>query len=232
MLTGLNFPGAIGKQRQQDRKLRAMKADDRKKEILDCAKKLFSKQGYYETHISHIIQEAKIARGTVYQYFDNKDDIFVTLVDNYFTKWRKMVSIQQANIDLKEISAKVFFQHRIRQTFFFLAEDSDLCNIALRVGLGLPDKVSMMVDRFDKKITDLIAEDIKMGQQFKKVRDSLDVEITAVILTGALLRTAYHYFVKKKRMKGYSKNHIEQITDEFINIFMAGVFTPKYNSNN
>jgi AcrR family transcriptional regulator len=201
-----------------------MKAIDRKREILVCAKKLFSKRGYYETHISHIIEEAKIARGTIYQYFSNKDDIFITLLEDYFTKWRNMVSIQQADIDLKKINAKAYFQHRIRQTFFFLAEDSDLCNIALRVGLGLPEKVSMMVDRFDKKITDLIAEDIKIGQQFNKIRSTLDVEIAAITLTGALLRTAHYYFAAKKRMKNYSDNEIEQIADEFINIFMTGIF--------
>lgn len=204
-----------------------MKADERKNAILDCAKRLFSRQGYYETHISHIIQEAKIARGTVYQYFDNKDDIFITLVEDYYTKWRNMVSIEQANIDLKAISAKAYFQHRIRQTLIFMAEDSDLCNIALRVGLGLPEKVSMLVERFDKKITSLIAEDIKIGQQFGKVRDALNVEVTAVMLTGALLRTAYHCFVKKKKKKGYSKKEIEKITSEFIDIFMTGIFTPK-----
>jgi AcrR family transcriptional regulator len=207
-----------------------MKADERKKAILDCAKKLFSKQGYYETHISHIIQEAKIARGTVYQYFDNKDDIFITLVEDYYSKWRSMVSIEQANIDPNAISAKAYFQHRVRQTLFFLAEDSDLCNIALRVGLGLPEKVSILLDRFDKKITSLITEDLKMGQQFNKVRDTLNIEVTAVMLTGALLRTAYHFFVKKKKKKGYSKKEIEKISDEFSDIFMAGLFIPKEKS--
>lgn len=204
-----------------------MKADERKRAILNCAKMLFSKQGYYETHISHIIQEAKIARGTVYQYFDNKDDIFITLVEDYYSRWRSMVSIEQADIDLNDISAKAYFQHRIRQTLFFMAEDSDLCNIALRVGLGLPEKVSMLIDRFDNKITSLIAEDLKIGQQFKKVRHTLNVEVTAVMLTGALLRTAYHYFVKKKKKKGYSKKEIEKISDEFIDIFMTGLFTPR-----
>jgi AcrR family transcriptional regulator len=204
-----------------------MKADERKKAILECAKTLFSKQGYYETHISHIIQEAKIARGTVYQYFDNKDDIFITLVEDYYSRWRNMVSIEQADIDLNDISAKAYFQHRIRQTLFFMAEDSDLCNIALRVGLGLPEKVSMLIDRFDKRITSLIAEDLKLGQQFQKVRDSLNVEVTAVMLTGALLRTAFHFFVKKKKKKGYTKKEIEKISDEFIDIFMSGLFTPR-----
>lgn len=204
-----------------------MKADERKKEILDCAKKLFSRQGYYQTHISDIIKEAKIARGTVYQYFDNKDDIFITLVEDFFTNWKNIVSFEQANIDLNGISAKAYFRHRIKQTLLFLAEDSDLCNIALRMGLGLPEKVSILIDRFDKKITDLIAEDLKFGQEYKTIRSTLNVESTAIVLTGALLRTAYHNFVRKKKQKGYSTKEIEKITEEFIDIFLTGIFTPR-----
>jgi AcrR family transcriptional regulator len=204
-----------------------MKADERKKAILYYAKKLFSRQGYYQTHISHIIEEAKIARGTVYQYFDNKDDIFVTLLEDYFTEWKNIVSFNQANIDLNDVSAKAYFQHRIRQTLFFLAEDSDLCNIALRVGLGLPEKISKLIDQFDKKIASIVVEDLKIGQQFKTVRDTINVETTAVMLTGALLRTAYHYFVKKRKKKGYSKKEIEKIADEFTGIFLPGILTPR-----
>jgi AcrR family transcriptional regulator len=204
-----------------------MKANDRKKAILDCAKRLFSRQGYYETHISHIVQEAKIARGTVYQYFDNKDDVFITLLEEFYTKWRNLVSFEQSNNDLDDISAKAYFQHRIRQTLLFLAEDPDLCNIAVRIGQGLPEKVSMLTDRFRKKIAGMIADDLKIGQQYKMVRDTLNVESTAEMLTGALLRTAYYYFVKKKKKNGYSKKEIEKITVEFVDVFVPGIFTPR-----
>jgi AcrR family transcriptional regulator len=204
-----------------------MKADARKKAILDCAKKLFSRQGYYQTHISHITKEAKIARGTVYQYFDNKDDIFITLLDNFYEKWRNIVSLEQANLNLEKISAKIYFQHRIRQTLLFLSEDADLCNIALRMGVGLPEKVSMLTDRFFKKITSMIAQDLRLGQQFNTVRDTLNVEHTAVMLTGALLRTGYHYFVKKRKKRGYSQEEIEKITNEFTDVFLPGIFQPR-----
>ena len=49
-----------------------MKADERRQMLLDRAKKLFSQRGYYETQISDIIKNAKIARGTLYQYFKDR----------------------------------------------------------------------------------------------------------------------------------------------------------------
>jgi len=201
-----------------------MKADERKDAILDCAKRLFSRQGYYQTHISDIIKEAQIARGTVYQYFNNKDDIFVTLVDDFLEKWINMVSFERAKIDLNTISPKGFFRHRIKQTLVFLSEDADLCNIALRIGLGLPEKVSIMINRFEQRIVDLIAEDLKFGQELRNVRNTINIETTATALTGALLRTAHYYFVRKKKQKGYTQTEIDTITEDFIDIFVPGIF--------
>lgn len=204
-----------------------MKADERKASILNCAKKLFSRNGYYQTHISDIIKEAKIARGTVYQYFNNKDDIYVTIVDTFYEQWKEMFSFKVANIDYNTISAKDYFRHRIRQTLIFLSQDADLCNIALRVGLGLPENMSQTINLFESRIMGIIADDLRLGQMQKMVRDDIDIETTAAIFTGALLRIAHEYFVKKRKTKGYTKTEIEQITDDLVNVFTQGVFVPK-----
>ncbi len=204
-----------------------MKADERKEAILKCAIRLFSNQGYYQTHISDIINEAQIARGTVYQYFNNKDDIFITIVDTFYDKWINMVSFELAKIDFNSISAKDYFRHRIRQTLNFFSLDPDLCNIALRMGIGLPEKVSQTISRFEKRIMGIIADDLKLGQQNSNIRTTINVELTAACLTGALLRIAHHYFVKKRKQKGYTKKEIDAITDDFISVFISGVFVPR-----
>ncbi len=204
-----------------------MKADERKDSILKCAKKLFSEHGYYQTHISDIIREAKIARGTVYQYFENKDDIFITLVDTFYEKWKTMVSFEIARIDYNTISAKDYFRHRIRQTLIFLSKDVHLCNIALRVGLGLPDNVSQTIRLFENRIVGIIADDLRLGQQQNNVRTAIEVDTTAAILTGALLRTAHEFFVVKKKARGYTKKEIDKITDDFVNIFTEGLFVSR-----
>lgn len=204
-----------------------MKADERKEAILTCAKKLFSNQGYYQTHISDIIKEAQIARGTVYQYFNNKDDIFITIVDTFYDRWKDMVSFELAKIDFNTISAKDYFRHRIRQTLLFLSKDSDLCNIALRMGVGLPEKVSQTINRFEERTMRIIADDLRLGQAQNNITKDINVEVTATALTGALLRIAHHFFVKKRKPKGYTKKEIDTLTDDFVNVYVKGIFTPR-----
>jgi AcrR family transcriptional regulator len=69
-----------------------MDADQRKRQILECAKKLFAQKGYYQTQISDIQQAAGVARGTIYQYFKNKDDIFMTILENLHLEMRDIIS--------------------------------------------------------------------------------------------------------------------------------------------
>ncbi len=67
-----------------------MKAVERKQLILDRAKHLFSLKGYYNTQISDIVDDAKIARGTVYQYFRNKKEILyaITTTGKNMSPWK------------------------------------------------------------------------------------------------------------------------------------------------
>lgn len=53
----------------------------RKNEILAIAERLFSVQGFDKTSINDILQEAKIARGTLYYYFESKEAIMDTLIE-------------------------------------------------------------------------------------------------------------------------------------------------------
>ncbi len=44
--------------------------------LVETAKKVFSERGYHNAQISHIIDEAGVARGTFYLYFKSKEEIF------------------------------------------------------------------------------------------------------------------------------------------------------------
>lgn len=49
--------------------------------LINAAKKEFSRVPFYEASIANIIKDAGIPRGSFYQYFDDKEDIFYFLLD-------------------------------------------------------------------------------------------------------------------------------------------------------
>lgn len=199
-----------------------MKAEERKTRILNCAKKLFSKNGYYNTQISDIINDAKIARGTVYQYFKNKEDIFVTLLENYYKEWEKTIKIKSDDFDIKRITGPDFLRYRLKNTLLFFQNDHELCNIMLRMGIGLPGNLDLVPKRLEMNIIKIIIKDLNLGKKNNNLHKEINIELTANLLVGALLRTAYYYFVMKR--DEYSESDIDQMTEEMATVFIPGIF--------
>lgn len=54
--------------------------------IIESALDSFSKQGFDSTAISAIARKANIANGTIYLYFDNKEDLFQSVVEEAVSK--------------------------------------------------------------------------------------------------------------------------------------------------
>ena len=199
-----------------------MNAEERKKHILDCAKRLFARNGYYNTQISDIVTEADIARGTVYQYFENKDDIFITLMENLYRDWQIKISTFLDDVDLAAINPRDYFHHRIRSTLEFFASDPDLCNIVLRMGLGLNEKFETLVKRFEKKIYALIIGDLELGIRNGHIPGDLNVDLMAVIITGGIFHTAYQFFSGKGKKK--TGEEVDRLAGEIVDIFSRKIF--------
>ncbi len=199
-----------------------MKAEDRKALILECSKQLFSEHGYHKTQISDIITRAKIARGTVYQYFKNKDDIFITLLENYFHEWRRILVRRDYELDFTTISPVEFLKHRIRTTLQFFADDHELCNIVLRMGVGLHESIEKVINKLERDILDIVKNEIRFGQRTRNVDENMDTDLAATVLGGAVLKAAHFYFVQERDR--FRDKSVDDIAEGITRIFAPGLF--------
>ena len=55
--------------------------EERRKELIDTAERLFIAEGYDQTAISDIVKEVNVSQGAFYYYFDSKDDVLVAVVE-------------------------------------------------------------------------------------------------------------------------------------------------------
>jgi TetR/AcrR family transcriptional regulator, fatty acid metabolism regulator protein len=49
--------------------------------IIAAATKVFARKGFFHAKVSDIAREAQVADGTIYLYFENKDDILISLFE-------------------------------------------------------------------------------------------------------------------------------------------------------
>ncbi len=57
------------------------KNNEKYHKIIEAATKVFARKGFYKAKISEIASEAQVADGTIYIYFENKDDILICLFE-------------------------------------------------------------------------------------------------------------------------------------------------------
>ena len=60
-----------------------MEADKIKESIKRAAQELFRKFGYHKTSVNEIAKKAKIAKATIYKYFDSKETVLHALLMDY-----------------------------------------------------------------------------------------------------------------------------------------------------
>lgn len=58
------------------------KGPDKRQRILDAALKVFAERGFYNAKVSEVARAAGVADGTIYLYFENKDDLLIQLFED------------------------------------------------------------------------------------------------------------------------------------------------------
>jgi AcrR family transcriptional regulator len=66
--------------------------EERKRSILEAAKKIFKKKGYEAFVMQDVIDAVDLSRGGVYSYFSNKEDLFLSILGSLDEKYQEEVN--------------------------------------------------------------------------------------------------------------------------------------------
>lgn len=72
--------------------------DEKRRQIIEGAIKVFNKKGYHKATVREIAREAKIGLGSVYDYVHSKDDILYLFFENYVNTFFDKVKSRTSQI--------------------------------------------------------------------------------------------------------------------------------------
>jgi len=81
--------------------------EERRLEILDCAKSLFISQGYDRTAVSDIANTLGISQGLVYHYFESKTDLLYAVIDEIVAEQSKALFETALKDDGRDAAARL-----------------------------------------------------------------------------------------------------------------------------
>jgi len=163
--------------------------------ILDAAVKTFAQTGYHRTRVSDIAREAGVADGTVYIYFENKEDILVTLFQDLMLRFVEdlcceLMQCRDANEKLK----KIITYHLT--TLANRPDQAKVTQIELRqIDQAINEGISKPLKGYFYVIEEVIEEGKKQGLY----RRNLDTRTARKVVFGGIDEVVTCWVMSKKR---------------------------------
>jgi AcrR family transcriptional regulator len=84
--------------------------DEKRRQIIEGAMKVFNKKGYHKATVREIAEEARIGLGSVYDYVHSKDDILYLFFENYVNTFFDKVKSRASQISDPLLRLEVTFR--------------------------------------------------------------------------------------------------------------------------
>ncbi|HLZ86943.1 MAG TPA: TetR/AcrR family transcriptional regulator [Puia sp.] len=173
-----------------------------KDRILDTASRLFYDQGYHVTGINQIIEEADIARASLYNHYPSKTDLLLAYLDRTHEEWFRELDLYLAPLASPREKLLALFDYRIQRQQKLkykgchfnkiTAETSDDEQVARRV--------KMHKERFRQYILHLVKQtDHRRLLDNDTLTDNLFLLLEGGIAVGAMFRSS-EYAEKARRI--------------------------------
>ena len=159
----------------------------RREDILKAAEKLFAENGYKNTSMNAIAKKADFSKRTLYQYFDSKSDLFLSVA----LKIYENLLTHLEETELKEDTGYNKIKEILFAYYSFYQENEDKFGIIYDIGKVRKEtdnpklkKYFSIYKRFTDELKKLIIEGQKDGSINKELEPELTTESLLFIITG------------------------------------------------
>ena len=139
----------------------------RRDAILKAASTLFGRNGYHATSVADVLAAAGISRGTFYLYFDNKDSLFLELMERFIQRIMEVVEV--VDPAMPNPTARIY--DNVRRVVDVVFDNQDLTVMVLREGaLGFSPEVDAKLKRFYGFVREMVEGALANGARLGLIR--------------------------------------------------------------
>ena len=149
----------------------------KKEQIIESARKLFTKYGYKKVSMDEIAREANVSKKTVYAYFKDKEELLKYFIFEELDKMRVAVT----NIENKKLPFLEMVHETIYTVLKYKKENNFLSTITKEAQDFKNQKIIEAIKILDTEVKQYIKNKLVYAKEHKYIRDcNLDV-LTFVI---------------------------------------------------
>ncbi|MCB1051449.1 MAG: TetR/AcrR family transcriptional regulator [Acidobacteria bacterium] len=189
---------------------------EKRNRILEAAIKVIAKNGFHGTTISQVASVAEVADGTIYLYFQNKDDILVSIFEEtmemFITQGLEVISQYDSVEDKLRAIARCHLGN--------LGSNEELAcvfQVELRHSIHIMKKFSQTKLR---EYFGVIQKVVEEGQRQGVVRADLNPWTAVKVFFGALDEMGTNWILRQKDYR------LIDMAEPTVDIFLNGIRKP------
>ena len=167
---------------------------DKRRKILEAARNIFGQKGYESTSMLEIAQSANVATGTIYEYFENKEELFFHVAAERYHIFERELNIELSGLkcSFDKIRKYIWFY------LYYFQKDpiyAELWLLNIRVNKNFfESRASSWIKESGKVIVDIL----KAGQEEGMIREDVNLYVIRHMILGSLEHIVSHWIIKGK----------------------------------
>lgn len=183
--------------------------------IREAATQVFSRKGYFRTSVHEIAEEAEVSVGTIYNYFESKQEILLGIFSSEFEDRKRFYEkLSDSELSLFEQLKKILDRH-----FSKIADHKQLISVIIqerfKPGSKLGRKLNERYEEIVRETAELIEEALR-GEQIRQC----DPEVVAAAMFGAIESVVGYGMIQNEEKE---EEIFDKAAEELAEFFWLGI---------
>ena len=193
-----------------------VRASSKRERILRAAVEVFARSGYFNAKVAEIAKTAGVADGTIYLYFEGKEDLLVTIFREHTRSYLSSLRSELATIRRPEERLRAAIRHHLES----LGRDRALAvvyQVELRHSLKF---MSLFSQEEVADYLEMLRAIVEEGQSEEVFRRTLHPQLVAKAIFGILDEMVTSWMLSEKHYV------LEDQAEQIAELVLTGVLRP------
>jgi AcrR family transcriptional regulator len=190
----------------------------RRNQILDAAAKVFAQKGFHRATTREIAQTAGVSEGTIYNYFDSKGDLLISIM-------MRLSAVEHVGAELKEAlneDARSFLLAIARHRLALIEQNYETLQAILPQMMVNPDLRGHFYQQFAQPLAALLEQYVEARIESGDVRP-VDVPLAVRSVQGMFIGL----MILRILGDGMLANHWNDLPDTLVDLLFDGLRPPE-----
>ena len=187
----------------------------RRESLVKAATLVFSEKGYHQASVADIIQQAGVARGTFYLYFEDKRQVFDSILDALLQKVQ--AAIRPIRMEVGAPSPLAQLREILRAVISVALEEREQTRILLDRAIGLDAESDARLTAFYDPLSARIEAAIRHGVTLGLVRPCAP-QVAARCVLGMMKE-----LISQASLNDSGEIELDEMLEEIISFALTGL---------